>query len=253
MKANQRLPILLTMAVLSRLAAVAPAATVITDDFDGGTVSPAWDAKTGTTVIAGGAGGTTNAVGLAASTGALGETFTNAVPGGAEDFVIDYNFRVQTSAANRQFSLMVSSFSTTPNTSAASINLRYQTGAWNVFSTTANAFVAVGGLPVITAGSWYHMQVEGVDWGLPTASYTLRLSDAGGSVFTSTVANLTAVQNAAVNPITTKKAQSFVFNTAFGANPGFDVDNITVTAVPEPAASLLAAAGLLLISRRRRA
>jgi hypothetical protein len=247
-----RLPVLLTFACLPLLAESAAAVTVIADNFDNGTVSADWDAKTGNTVLTGGADGTPNAVALAATTGTLGETFTGAVPGGAEDFVIDYSFRVQASAASRQFSLLVSAISAAPSVNQASINLRYQAGAWGVFNSTSNAFVAVPGLPVITAGSWYHMQVEGVDWGLPTASYTLRLSNAGGSVFTSTAANLTSVQNGVFSPITANKAQSFVFNTAFGTNPGFDLDNISVTAVPEPTASLLAVSGVLLLARRRR-
>jgi MYXO-CTERM domain-containing protein len=96
------------------------------------------------------------------------------------------------------------------------------------------------------------MQLEGVDWGTAGASYTLRLSDAAGSAFTSTATGLNIVQNG--NIIGTK-AQSFNFNTAFGANPGFSVDQVTVTAadvVPEPGAVSLGGLVLLGLLRRRR-
>ncbi len=247
-------PFVLTLIGLACAAGTTFAVTVISDDFDTGSSSTGWDANTSTTVIAPGAQSSSNAVSLAATSGALGESFIAAVPGGAEDFILDYYFRVQTTA-NRQFSLLVSAAANAPSTTQASLNLRYQ-GGWGVFNTTSNAFVAVSGLSTVTAGSWYHMQVEGVDWGLPTASYTLRLSDAGGSAFTSSAAGLTSIQNGAFVPITTNTAKSFLFNTAFGTNPGFDLDNITVTGtapVPEASSAFLTAAGFLLLSRRRRA
>lgn len=233
------------------------AATVISDDFDTGAVNAGWDAANGTSVISGGAQASSNAVRLAASTGALGETFNNIAPGGADGFVIDYYFRVQ-NTTNRQFSLIVSTNSTAPNVNSAALNLRYQAGTWAAFSTTTgNAFVNIptsgaNSLPVVTADVWYHMQVEGLNWGSSSATYTLRLSDAGGTAFTSTAAGLTFNQTSAGPGMITNKAQSFVFNSAFGSNPGFDLDNISVTAVPEPAAPLLAGLALLGLTRRRR-
>jgi MYXO-CTERM domain-containing protein len=249
MKLSCTRPILLALAFTSGSAS---AVTVITDDFDTGVVSSSWDTTAGTSVVSGGAQGSTQAVTLAATTGNLGETFGAVSPGGAEDFVIDYYFRVQAVAApatTRQFNLQVSTTWVTPNTSAATINLRYQNGGWALFNT---AWVPVAGLPAVADGTWYHMQLEGVDWGTAGASYTLRLSDAAGSAFTSTATGLNIVQNG--NIIGTK-AQSFNFNTAFGANPGFSVDQVTVTAadvVPEPGAVSLGGLVLLGLLRRRR-
>ena len=112
------------------------AASVIVDNFDSGTASPGWDTNANTTVIAGGALSSSNAITLNAAPNApgLGESFGSAVPGGAEDFVIDFYFRVQTSA-NRQFSLQVSNTSPTVNVNAATINLRYQSGGFALFTT----------------------------------------------------------------------------------------------------------------------
>jgi MYXO-CTERM domain-containing protein len=249
MNLSSTCPILLALAFT---VGSASAVTIITDNFDTGVVSASWDTNAGTTVVSGGAQGSTHAVSLAATTGTLGESFGAASPGGAEDFLIDYYFRVQAVAApatTRQFNLQVSTTAVTPNTSAATINLRYQNGGWALFNT---AWVPVTGLPAVADGTWYRMQLEGVDWGTATASYTLRLSDPAGSVFTSTATGLSIVQN---GNITGTKAQSFNFNTVFGANPGFSVDNVTVTAadvVPEPGAVTLGGLALLgLLCRRR--
>lgn len=241
---------------LCLLLAAAPAihsraATVIVDDFDSGTASPAWDTNANTAIVSGGAQGSSNAINLNAAPNlpGLGESFGSAISGGAEDFVIDFYFRIQ-SSTNRQFSLQFSNTSATPNVNAATMNLRYQSGAFALFS--GGAFNAVPALGSLTAGDWYHMQVEGIDFGTATGSYTLRLSDANGSAFTKTASGLTNAQNGTV---TTILAQSFIFNTAFGTNPGFSVDNITVTAfapVPEPSSALLGGIAILGLLRRRR-
>jgi MYXO-CTERM domain-containing protein len=239
-------------AAILTISGSATAATVITDNFDSGTISSSWDTNTGNSVVSGGAAASPNAVTMAATTGALGESFGTVSPGGSEDFVVDYYFRVQAVAApatTRQFNLQVSTTSTAPNTSAATVNLRYQNGGWALFNT---AWVPVAGLPAVSDGAWYHMQLEGVDWGTAAASYSLRLSDAAGSAFTSTASGLTIVQN---GNILGTKAQSFIFNTAFGANPGFSVDDVTVTTaevVPEPGAATLGGLALLGLLRRRR-
>ena len=118
-----------------------------------------------------------------------------------------------------------------------------------LFTTAWNSVPALGS---VNAGDWYHMQVEGIDFGKPGASYTLRLSDPNGSAFTKTAGGLTFGQTTAISA---NPAQSFVFNTAFGTNPGFSVDNITVTAfapVPEPSTALLGGLTLLGFLRRRR-
>lgn len=240
---------------LVMIAPMAQAAVVIADNFESGAVSTDWDSPGTTTTQAGGAGSSSFSAALPAGSGSLGETFTNTVPGGAGDFVIDYYFKLQPDAVNRQFSLIVSTNSSTPNVNSAAVNLRYQAGAWAAFSSASSGFVTVAGLPAVTAGSWYHMQFEGTAWGTAAGTFSLRVSDAGGSAFTSTASGLTFSQTAAGPGMTVNKAQSFVFNTAFGSNPGFSLDNISATAVvpvPEPAAAsllLLGSAGLL---RRRR-
>lgn len=248
------IPALLTLLYSS----TALAQIVISDNFDDGTVSPEWDAQTDLTVSAGGALGSSNYVSLAATTGRLGKSFDPVSPGGAEDFVIDYYFRVQ-DTTSRQFSLIVSANPISDDSpidsnivNNATVNLRYQGGSWAVFDSGINGFTNVSGLPSILAGSWYHMQLEGIDWGQPTASYTLRLSDAGGSTFTSEVSGLTFIQNAAAFPITSSLVQTAAFNTAFGSNPGFDVDEVTLLAVPEPSSLTLGALGLLPLTLRRR-
>jgi hypothetical protein len=247
------LPQTASLSLLLASAHLGQAATVIVDNFDSGSASTAWDTNANTAVIAGGAQSSSNAINLNAAPNlpGLGESFGSATPGGAEDFVIDFYFRVQaTATTNRQFSLLVSNTSATVNVSAATINLRYQNGAFALFS--GGAFNTVAALGSVTAGDWFHMQVDGIDYSTAIGSYTLRLSDANGTAFTRTASGLTNAQNGLV---TTSLAQSFVFNTAFGTNPGFSVDNITVTAfapVPEPSAAILGGIALLGLARRRR-
>jgi hypothetical protein len=234
------------------------AASIITDDFESG-VSPDWYRNSNTALQPGGPSGSSQYVNLLpgendATTG-LGDQI-----GGADNFVIDFYFRVQTTGS-RQFNLGISAVNSTPNPGGSAINLRLQGGSFAVFNGGTESWVGISGLGNVSPGSWYRMQVEGVNWGTAGGSYTLRLSDAGGDAFMSSVANLTTVQHGAITgPFESGGnsygglAQSFIFTTTYGTNPGFDLDNIVVTAnvVPEPSAAILSGVAAILLFGRRR-
>lgn len=242
-----------TLIATLSMASPAFAATIIADNFDSGAVSSEWDVTAGLSIGAGGAEGSPNFVNLAGSSGRLGERLN-----GATDFTLDYYFQIQ-DTGDRRFSLMVSTFTGNISTGNATINLRYQDGAWGVYSGANSQFMPVPGLNnTVTPGEWYHMQVEGNGWGATGANYTIRLSDAGGSAFTSEGTVNTVHNGSIVNPGSTSggstytgRAEFFVFNTEFGSNPGFALDNIVVTAVPEASTLALLAASLPLLRRRR--
>lgn len=62
MQPNIRLTSLFVLSTLTLLALPAMAVTVITDNFDSGTASPAWDVNSNTAIMAGGAQGSANAL-----------------------------------------------------------------------------------------------------------------------------------------------------------------------------------------------
>ena len=75
------------------------------------------------------------------------------------------------------------------------------------------------------------MRLTGHGWGTSAASYDIELSDANQTNFTRRVNGLTRYQNSSgVNgpPV------AFIFNTAFGNNPGFWVDDVTLGLIEVP-------------------
>lgn len=198
--------------------------TIVTDDFEGGSFSPDWDALDSATIIAGtGAEGSANFVNIPGGAGPFGAAFDSP----ASDFFLDFYFRVQDAGTNRQFSLNVST-GTAISVGGATINLRHQGGAWGAFS--AGAWQPIT-LPTVTIDDWYHIRVTANEWGTPTANYDLELSDANGTAFTSSAVGISFFHGG--NPTTTG-ANAFNFNANFGNNPGYDLDNVTVETIAIP-------------------
>jgi hypothetical protein len=88
---------------------------------------------------------------------------------------------------------MVSTSPDPISSSGASINLQHRTNTWQVFN---GAWQPLPALPPVAAGVWYRLRVTGTNWGVPAASYSIELSAAGGTNFTSAVTGLTAYQTA---------------------------------------------------------
>ncbi|MEM7383328.1 MAG: hypothetical protein AAF514_00155 [Verrucomicrobiota bacterium] len=190
---------------------------IVSDDFESDSLSADWDRAEDVSQSTGeGAGGSAKFVTLEQTTGLLGAS----LEGGAADVVIDFRTRVQ-ETESRQFNLMVSNGSDVL-ADAAAINLRHQ-GGWAVFSDGWQAL----DLPTMDPGAWYRVRVTCHGWGMEGASYDIELSDAGGSEFTGSVTDLAFYQGG--NPDTTSVG-SFSFNTKWGTNPGFDLDDVSVNA-----------------------
>ncbi|RYD28028.1 MAG: hypothetical protein EOP87_20265 [Verrucomicrobiaceae bacterium] len=228
---------------------MASAATLLTDNFDSGSVSPDWSVNKNATVTAGGPAGSVNYAALGpydpATNGqnwaGLGKVFPD---GGVPSMTIEVDFRLKGTA--RQFNLNVSTYSVTPNGNDAAINLIYTGTSWQVHNGTS--FVTLSGLMAVTAGEWYHLTLETVGWGSAGATYNITV---GNGVTDSSVTGLTTRQSSNINTATVR---SFIFNSRYGENPGFDLDNLVVTGtvVPEPSAIFLALAAAPLFLRRSR-
>ncbi|WAC20835.1 hypothetical protein OVA24_05490 [Luteolibacter sp. SL250] len=229
---------------------IASGATLLTDNFESGSVSTDWSVNKNATVTAGGPVGSTNYAAIGPydpvtngqNWGGLGKVFSD---GGVASMMLDVDFRLK--GTDRQFNLNVSTYSTTPNGNDAAINLIYTGSNWQVHNGTS--FVTLSGLMAVTANSWYHMTLETVGWGSNGATYNITISD---GVTSSTVTGLTTRQAGNINTATVR---SFIFNSRYGNNPGFDIDNLVVsgTVIPEPSALFLALAAAPLFMRRSRA
>ncbi len=198
----------------------------VRDGFEAGTFSPDWDAYSGVGIVSGtGAMGSSRYARLSAYTGAgqmLGARFDQAVSGGAQYFYIDCHFRIL-GTAERQFNLMVSTASTAINSLGPAINLRYQAGQGGWAAYNGTAWQIIPGLGAVTPGQWHRLRVSGQGWGTGTPRYSIQLSSAGGSTFTSSASNLSWYQTG--NP-QANRARYFVFTTTYGNDPGFEVDEV---------------------------
>lgn len=197
---------------------------VVEDGFETGSFSSGWGLFTGVNINSGaGANGSEKFASLLpynSTTGReLGARFDNVNPDGAKDFVIEFYFRIK-NTTQRQFNLHVSDSPGAIGSGAATINLRYQNG-WSAYAN--NAWNTIAGLNPLNPDTWYKLKLAGTGWGTPLAAYSIELSDANGSIYTSIATNISYFQNG--NP-RTNTAKFFLFTTVYGNNPGFDVDEV---------------------------
>ncbi len=213
-------------------AASAGAQTVVQDGFESGAFSYAWNVAKGVTIQTGtGANGTAKFAALA-PTNNLGARFDGVALSGAKDFFVDCFVRV-TNSTLRQLNLHISDSTGATGSGAPTVNLRYQ-ARWEAYQGSSATWrgLTTNGLPGITTGVWYRLRLTGRDWGAASARYDIELSDAGGTNFTSIATNLVWFQNG--NPLT-NTARYFDFTTDFGADRGYDVDEVNAAVVSGPA------------------
>ena len=209
--------------------------TVVADDFATGRFSADWDATAGSDVrvvhqpggAAGGGDYYARVEGVAAGQGGLGATFANLFRDPfATDFSIALDFRAGESN-KRQFGLIITATGAAPVAGRATVNLRYESGAWGAYSDRWNDLEALGS---VTPGTWNRLVVSGRNWGSGAegaATYDLEVTDHRGEVRRATGLRFFQGDPAAPD---VGGARSFSFNDAYGNNPGFDVDNVRVTA-----------------------
>ena len=213
--------------------------TVVLDDFELGSFSTDWDAIDGSalSVISSpgdGAGGSdfySRIEGVGGGAGGLGVGLTDLTSGSlfSTDFSATFDFRVD-NTTNRQFNFQVSGGNPSPNTSSATINLRYQSNTWSAFN--GNNWIGIGGLGTVTPGQWNSLTITGNNWGTGvsgTADYDISLTN---HLSVNTAA--TGVQVFHADNQDSGGARSLNFNDAFGSNPGYDLDNVNITATPAP-------------------
>lgn len=206
--------------------------TVVEDDFESGVFSVSWGQTSGVLINSGsggnGSGKFASLSPYSSTTGReLGARFDSVAAGGARDFTIEFYFRIKTTS-QRQFNLHVSDSSGVIGSGSATINLRYQNG-WAAYAN--NAWNTISGLNNINPDLWYRMRLTGTGWGTSSASYSIELSDANGSAYTSAITNVSYFQNG--NP-KTNTAKFFLFTTVYGNNPGFDIDEVRAVVTASP-------------------
>lgn len=169
------------------------------------------------------------------------------IPAPSANWQLDFYFAVK-NTTNRAFSLAVNTTANSAgNTNVATINLRYQSGQFNTFSGPLNAWSSDLGLGTVAfstdansdgdfddAGdvkNVYRMRLTGTGWGSGNGTYKIQLSNANETTFSRTTSDLNRYQNFSGN---TALPQAFIFNSLFGSNPGFYVDDVTFENIALP-------------------
>lgn len=162
-----------------------------------------------------------------------------------QDWFLDFYFAI-TNTSNRAFSLFINVAGDAVNVGSATINLRYQAGQFNAFAGADwGPDLGLGALLPSTDSNGdgdltspsdvrnvYRLRITGHGWGTPQAGYDLAISEPNTTNFTTSVTNLNRFQNGSG---TQNPPVAFIFNTLFGANPGFWVDSVTSSAMVPPA------------------
>lgn len=173
------------------------------------------------------------------------------------DLTQDLNSSGSTGLANFQFDI---AFQVAAPTNTARIRLRGE-GVIDFITlsltpTSINAFIPdKGGLvPVIsglsiTANTTYYLRITGTNMGTTSRSYVVGYSLDGVNYASSD--NLTGFHASGPTPVATL-LETVRFEGGTTGNTALTIDNISVVAIPEPAAVLLGLTGSLLSLRRKR-
>ncbi len=197
--------------------------------------------------VAGIAPGSTQGVRLTAS----GQAMSQTVDWGADWWVESY-FAVR-STSSRAFNHIIALGGQTTG-----INLRYEAGAFSVYSDAAAAFVSLPSLGILLASTdangdgdladagdtknVYRIRITGRNFGTAGWNYDIALSEANSTEFTRSVANLTYSQTASG---ATSLPTLINFTSVNGSSPGFWFDDVKSheDLLPPPAVSFLTTAG----------
>ncbi len=137
-------------------------------------------------------------------------------------------------------------------------------GNWGLDGTNGPYFLGFNGSPAYGETVTFDaavfavaLDVSGSNGSSPTDTFTLTAFSGATPIATQTVtlATINAWQTVAVSSVATPSITSVQFFSSGGAFRPFGVDNLQVTAVPEPSTAMLTmvgAAGVLLAARRRR-
>lgn len=236
-------------AAIALFAVTLPGLAVVNGGFEQSPFTNGWSLAGKVIQVQGLHQGSESAAWLAGSgTTRLGQNVT-----WQQDWFLDFYFAL-TNTSNRAFSLLINVAADAVNVGTATINLRYQAGQFNAFASGDwGPDLGLGSLLPSTDSNGdgdladasdmshiYRFRVTGHEWGTPDASYDLALSEPNATNFTRTATNLKRFQNGSG---TDNPPVAFIFNTLFGANPGFWVDSVTASTnlppAPETNATLL--------------
>ena len=163
---------------------------------------------------------------------ATGQALSQAVAWGAEWSLENY-FAIRSTGV-RAYSCIIGL-----GAQANGLNLRYEAGAFSMYSVSAAAWVPLPALGALLASTdanadgdlddagdtknVYRIRITGHSFGTAGWNYEIALSDPNSSTFTRSVTNLTTFQNAS-------GAASFPtlikYSAEFGSNPGYWIDDV---------------------------
>ncbi len=222
-----------TLALGLALPAASAQSLLTNGDFEADPFDTGWD-QLGSTVFGGLAPGSTKSAALGA-VHRIGQNLTGVSP----NWQLEFSFAIK-NTTNRAFSLFVNNTGNAANGSAATINLRYQSGQFNTFA--AGSFGSDLGLGTVdfsndanSDGDFddvgdvknvYRMRITGTGWGGTPGTYDIQLSNANATTFTRSVTGLSRYQNSSG---TASVPMAFLFNSINGTNPGFWVDDVSFT------------------------
>ena len=211
--------------------------TVIDDIFESGSYDLNWDfiSGTGTAVIndpgnaAGGSDYYSRIEGVATGGTGLGVTFDGLSAGStfATDFTASFDFRVE-NTTDRQLVFQVGSDGSVSNTNDATLNLRYQSNQWSAFN--GSSWQSIPGLGTVTPGTWNSITINGNNWGSGisgNANFDISLTSHLGANTSATGLQIWHFDDPDLGG-----AQSLNFNDSWGNNPGWDIDNVAISATP---------------------
>ena len=183
---------------------------------------------------------------LSGANGRISQAFSSP----ARTFAVDFQFSPGTVAGNRTLNMVLFNAPNNGTSQAGSAlnlrsddsgNLQLFDGAWGTVS---------GGSGAFATGSEYRIRLEANDFGpAGTNTFDLFWSDAGSTALTNSATGLSNFQNVPDNA----DGYSAIAFLKSSTNGGYSIDNVVVTAVPEPSSVLLFGfAGLACTFRRRR-
>lgn len=232
-------------AMLGLAGAVSAQSLIVNGDLEGDPFPDGWVASADVTPFGGLTTGSTQSATFN-SGGRIGQDIVS-----MGNWFLEASFAVKPlpsgNPSARLFSLFVNvTAGSANNVNAATINLRYQGGKFEAYNGSTWVDTGLGTIASSVdadedgdfddAGDTknvYRIRLTGSNWGMgvDASSYTIQLSEANATAFTRQTGSLRIYQASSGD---NSPPTAFLFNAAFGSNPGFYVDDVVMEDIELP-------------------